>query len=104
MRDVNRIVLPPASFMQEKEKIEKRWPAAVEFIKSRKLNEFFGPKDGAVGIIVLGGLFNGVLRALQQLGLADVMARRRSRSMSSMSPIRSSTTRWSHSAWASQRC
>src|ERR1700674_5718532 len=71
-RDVNRIVLPPASYMQEKEKLEKRWPAAVEFIKSRKLNEFFGPKDGAVGIIVLGGLFNGVLRALQQLGLADV--------------------------------
>ena len=71
-RDVNRIVLPPASFMQEKEKLEKRWPAAVEFIKSHKLNEFFGPKDGAVGIIVLGGLFNGVLRALQQLGLADV--------------------------------
>jgi len=71
-RDLNRIVLPPASFMQEKEKLEKRWPAAVEFIKSRKLNEFFGPKEGAVGIIVLGGLFNGVLRALQQLGLADV--------------------------------
>src|SRR5450432_68236 len=36
-RDVNRIVLPPASFMQEKEKLEKRWPAAVEFIKSHKL-------------------------------------------------------------------
>ena len=46
-RDVNRIVLPPASFMQEKEKLEKRWPAAIEFIKARKLNEFFGPKDGA---------------------------------------------------------
>src|SRR6478735_6191964 len=72
VRDVNRIVLPPASYMQEKEKLEKRWPAAVEFIKSHKLNEFFGPKDGPVGVIVLGGLFNGVLRALQQLGLADV--------------------------------
>jgi indolepyruvate ferredoxin oxidoreductase, alpha subunit len=72
VRDVNRIVLPPASYMQEMEKLEKRWPAAVEFIKSRKLNEFFGPKDGAVGVMVLGGLFNGVLRALQQLGLADV--------------------------------
>ncbi|HEY3624291.1 MAG TPA: indolepyruvate ferredoxin oxidoreductase, partial [Roseiarcus sp.] len=71
-RDVNRIVLPPASFMQEKEKLEKRWPAAVQFIKSRKLNEFFGPRQGSVGVIVLGGLFNGVLRALQQLGLADV--------------------------------
>ena len=27
----DRIVLPPASFVHEKEKIEKRWPAAVEF-------------------------------------------------------------------------
>ena len=45
-RDVNRIVLPPASFLHEKEKLEKRWPAAVEFIKSRKLNEIFGPKEG----------------------------------------------------------
>jgi indolepyruvate ferredoxin oxidoreductase, alpha subunit len=71
-RDVNRIVLPPASFMQEKEKLEKRWPAAVEFIKARKLNEFFGPKEGQVGIVTLGGLFNGTLRALEQLGLADV--------------------------------
>jgi indolepyruvate ferredoxin oxidoreductase, alpha subunit len=71
-RDVSRIVLPPASFMQEKEKLEKRWPAAIEFIKARKLNEFFGPQEGPVGIITLGGLFNGTLRALQQLGLADV--------------------------------
>jgi indolepyruvate ferredoxin oxidoreductase, alpha subunit len=71
-RDVNRIVLPPASFQHEKEKLEKRWPAAIEFIKSRKLNEMFGPQDGPVGIIMLGGLYNTVLRALQQLGLADV--------------------------------
>ncbi len=104
-RDVNRIVLPPASFMQEKEKLEKRWPAAVEFIKSRKLNEFFGPKDGVVGIIVLGGLFNGVLAcACSNWASPTSMARRRSRSMSSMSPIPSSTTRWSNSASASRRC
>ena len=32
-RDTNRIVLPPASYMHEKEKIEQRWPAAVHFIK-----------------------------------------------------------------------
>src|SRR5881275_1607119 len=25
-RDVNRIVLPPASYLQEREKVEKRWP------------------------------------------------------------------------------
>jgi len=72
IRDVNRIVLPPASFLHEKEKLEKRWPAAVEFIKQRKLNEYFGPSEGEVGIILLGGAYNGVMRALQQLGLADV--------------------------------
>src|SRR5580698_3041978 len=43
VRDVNRIVLPPANFMHEKDKLERRWPAAVEFIKHRKLNETFGP-------------------------------------------------------------
>ena len=32
-RDTGRIVLPPASFLHEKEKIEKRWPAAVDFIR-----------------------------------------------------------------------
>ncbi|NLR99787.1 indolepyruvate ferredoxin oxidoreductase subunit alpha [Rhizobium sp. P38BS-XIX] len=72
VRDVNRIVLPPASFMHEKEKLEKRWPAAVDFIKRRQLNEYFGPSEGEVGIILLGGAYNGVMRALQQLGLADV--------------------------------
>ena len=72
IRDVNRIVLPPASFMHEKEKLEKRWPAAVDFIRKRQLNEYFGPSEGEVGIILLGGMYNGVLRALQQLGLADV--------------------------------
>src|ERR1700741_3881010 len=72
VRDVNRIVLPPASFLHEKEKLEERWPAAIEFIKSRKLNEFFGPAEGEIGIIMLGGMYNGVMRALQQLGLADI--------------------------------
>src|SRR4051812_17389671 len=28
-RDTQRIVLPPASFLHEKEKVQKRWPAAV---------------------------------------------------------------------------
>ncbi|EPE94047.1 indolepyruvate ferredoxin oxidoreductase subunit alpha [Rhizobium grahamii] len=72
VRDVNRIVLPPASFLHEKEKLGKRWPAAVEFIKKNELNEYFGPAAGDIGIILLGGMYNGVMRALQQLGLADV--------------------------------
>ncbi|MET3845123.1 indolepyruvate ferredoxin oxidoreductase subunit alpha [Bradyrhizobium sp. OAE829] len=71
-RDTNRIVLPPASYMHEKEKIEQRWPAAVSFIKARKLNEVFAGDIDDVGIILQGGMYNGVIRALQGLGLADV--------------------------------
>ena len=43
-RDTERVVLPPASYLHEREKVEQRWPAAVKFIKERKLNEFFGPE------------------------------------------------------------
>ncbi|MGO1075771.1 thiamine pyrophosphate-dependent enzyme [Inquilinus sp. CA228] len=75
VRDTSRIVLPPASFLHEKEKIEQRWPAAVEFIKSRRLNETFGPAEGDVGIVVLGGLYNSLIRSLQLLGLADIYGR-----------------------------
>jgi indolepyruvate ferredoxin oxidoreductase alpha subunit len=71
-RDVSRIVLPPASFLHEQEKINERWPAAVKFIEERQLNEFF-PADAAdIGIAVQGGSYNTVLRALERLGLADV--------------------------------
>ncbi|MBA2402890.1 MAG: indolepyruvate ferredoxin oxidoreductase subunit alpha [Bradyrhizobium sp.] len=71
-RDTNRIVLPPASYMHEKEKIEQRWPAAISFIRERKLNEVFDGDIDEVGIILQGGMYNGVIRALQGLGLADV--------------------------------
>ncbi len=71
-RDVSRIVLPPASFLHEKEKIESRWPAAVEFIKSHQLNEFFSEQIDDVGIALQGGCYNTVIRALSQLDLADV--------------------------------
>ena len=70
-RDTARIVLPPASFLHEKEKVQKRWPAAVDFIRSRKINEFFGPAEGSVGIVMQGGMYNAVVRALQRIGLAD---------------------------------
>jgi indolepyruvate ferredoxin oxidoreductase, alpha subunit len=71
VRDVNRIVLPPASFLHEREKLERRGPAAIEFVKEHKLNEIFGPAHGDVGIIMLGGMYNTTMRALQYLGLAD---------------------------------
>jgi indolepyruvate ferredoxin oxidoreductase, alpha subunit len=71
IRDVNRIVLPPASYLHEKEKIESRWPAAVRFIAERGLNEFFDGDAGDIGIVVQGGLYNTAMRALELLGLAD---------------------------------
>ncbi|MGH8778419.1 thiamine pyrophosphate-dependent enzyme [Paraburkholderia sp.] len=74
-RDVSRIVLPPASFLHEREKVEERWPAAIRFIEQRGLNEFFSTDTGNVddvGIVVQGGSYNTVLRALERLGLADV--------------------------------
>ncbi len=69
--DYARICMPPATYAQEKDKFENRFPAAIDFIRRRKLNELFpGPIDD-VGIICQGGLFNTVLRALAELGLAD---------------------------------
>ena len=72
VRDVNRIVLPPASFLHEQDKINKRWPAAVKFIRDRGLNETFAGRHSHLGIILQGGMYNGVIRALQGLGMADV--------------------------------
>jgi indolepyruvate ferredoxin oxidoreductase alpha subunit len=71
VRDTNRIVLPPASFLHEVEKVQKRWPAGIAFVRERKLNEWFGPKEGGVGLIVQGGLYNNLNRALELLGLSD---------------------------------
>ena len=70
-RQVDRIVLPPASYLHEKEKIEKRWPAAVKFIADNKLNEFFEGDLTDIGIIMQGGMYNTTLRALEIMGLAD---------------------------------
>jgi indolepyruvate ferredoxin oxidoreductase alpha subunit len=71
-RDTGRIVLPPASYAHEREKIEKRWPAAVDFIKKKKLNEVFEAGKCDVGIILQGGMYNAVIAALRKHGLADV--------------------------------
>ncbi|HWQ39315.1 MAG TPA: indolepyruvate ferredoxin oxidoreductase subunit alpha [Burkholderiales bacterium] len=69
--DYARICLPPATYAQERHKIEVRWPAAVKFIGEHRLNEFFGGEQRDIGIVCQGGLYNAVVRALQQLGLAD---------------------------------
>ena len=71
-RDTGRIVLPPASFNHEQEKIKQRWPAAVNFIRARGMNETFAGEIADIGIILQGGMYNGVMRALQLFGLADI--------------------------------
>ncbi len=86
--DYGRICLPPSTYVQEKHKIEVRWPAAVKFIRDNKLNEMFGGAHEEIGLIVQGGMYNNVIRALQQLSSPTRSARRRCRSMCSMSPIR----------------
>jgi len=71
--DYDRICLPPSTYVQEQKKITKRWPAAVDFIRDHELNEIFDGPENDIGIITQGGMYNAVIRALQQLGLADAV-------------------------------
>ena len=70
--DFSRVVLPPMSYLHEQDKIKTRWPDAEAFIVENKLNEVFGPRKAPLGIVVQGGMYNGVMRALHRLGLADI--------------------------------
>ena len=72
VRDPSRIVLPPSSYLHEQEKIARRWPAAVAYIRDHGLNETFPGDIADLGIITQGGLYNGVIRALHGIGLADI--------------------------------
>ena len=76
-RDTSRIVLPPASYAQEQEKITERWPAAIKFIQDHQVNEFFSEGAQDFGIVMQGGLYNSVLRSLELLGLADAFGNSR---------------------------
>lgn len=71
VRDASRIVLPPGSFLHEHEKIEKRWPAAQNWIREHHLNERFADGTRDFGIILQGGMYNAVVRALELLGLGN---------------------------------
>jgi indolepyruvate ferredoxin oxidoreductase alpha subunit len=70
--DFTRVVLPPYTYLHEQDKVNNRWPAAEKFIRDKGLNEFFGPVGGKIGIICQGGMYNGLIRALQRMGLADL--------------------------------
>jgi indolepyruvate ferredoxin oxidoreductase alpha subunit len=66
----DRLAHPPATFRQERLKSDVRLPAARKFILENRLNEIFTGSEN-VGLIVQGGLYNGLMRALRILGLAD---------------------------------
>jgi indolepyruvate ferredoxin oxidoreductase, alpha subunit len=70
-RDLSRIAMPPMVYTHEKDKWEKRLPAAVKYIQDNRLNEFFDGEERDIGIVVQGGLYNTTLRGLELLGLAD---------------------------------
>ncbi|MBZ5506595.1 MAG: indolepyruvate ferredoxin oxidoreductase subunit alpha [Acidobacteriia bacterium] len=71
VRDASRVVLPPGSFLHEHEKIEKRWPAAQQWIRENRLNEVFANGAQDFGIILQGGMYNAVVRALELLDLGN---------------------------------
>ncbi|WBY00668.1 indolepyruvate ferredoxin oxidoreductase subunit alpha [Ramlibacter tataouinensis] len=69
--DYMRLAHPPVTFRHEKLKTEERIPAARRYIVENGLNELMPGRRSDVGIIVQGGLYNSLIRSLQQLGLAD---------------------------------
>jgi indolepyruvate ferredoxin oxidoreductase alpha subunit len=70
--DYARLAHPPVTFVHERLKVESRMPAAQAFIRDNKLDETIPGDLGDIGIIAMGGLTNGLLRALERLGLADI--------------------------------
>jgi len=69
--DYERLAHPPVTFRHEKLKVEQRIPAARAYIREHRLNELFVGRHSDLGIIVQGGLYNTLIRTLQQFGLAD---------------------------------
>jgi indolepyruvate ferredoxin oxidoreductase, alpha subunit len=76
-RSAARIILPPATYAQEQEKVVTRWPAAVRFITENHMNEMHEGDLDDIGIVMQGGLYNTVLRSLEMAGLADVFGKSR---------------------------
>ncbi len=67
----DKLAHPPVTFGHEKRKYEQRMPAARDYIAREDLNERFEGRHSNAGIIVQGGIYNALLRALLELQLAD---------------------------------
>lgn len=72
IQDYDRIVLPPSTYAHEREKIESRLPAARRFIVEKGLNEIHSGSRDRIGIVLQGGTYGAVVRALGLLGAADM--------------------------------
>jgi len=75
--DYMRLAHPPVTFRHEKLKGEQRVPAARRYIAEHGLNELFEGEHQDLGLIVQGGLYNTLIRSLQQFGLADAFGEAR---------------------------
>ncbi|WP_376096900.1 thiamine pyrophosphate-dependent enzyme [Roseomonas sp. CCTCC AB2023176] len=75
--DYGRICLPPSTYLQEQDKVNRRFPAARAFIRDHALNDHLPGDLDEVGIIVQGGHTNTLLRALSRLDLADAFGNTR---------------------------
>lgn len=73
----DRLSHPPSTFAHEKLKYESRMPAARRFIMEEGLNEQWDGESVSLGLIVQGGLYNTLIRALQELGLTDAQGESR---------------------------
>ncbi len=69
--DYAKLAHPPSTFAHEKLKSGERIPAARRYIVEHGLNQHIEGSRPEFGIVVQGGLFNSLIRALQQCGLAD---------------------------------
>ncbi len=69
----SRMSHPPHTFVHERRKVEERLPAARRFIVEHGINEVFAADAADVGLIVQGGLYNNLARALATLGAADAL-------------------------------
>ena len=69
--DYAKLAHPPVTFRHEKLKTEERIPAARRYIVEQQLNELMDGPRKDLGLIVQGGIYNSLIRALQQFGLCD---------------------------------
>ena len=69
--DYTKLAHPPVTFRHEKLKFEARIPAARRYIVEQQLNELMDGPRNDLGLIVQGGIYTALIRALQQFGLCD---------------------------------